>query len=154
MANPHMGEVAVEIGGTPYTLVFNVNAICEIEDLLGRTWIDIARELQTWAPKTAANGKPAQETEAETLDRASRVDMRLIRALFWGALREHHDEVTLKQAGALMDGVQGGALDVLNKLFERIGSDSDKGAVSPNPPPPGRKKPPSTGPASSAAGAG
>lgn len=35
MANPHKGEVAFEANGETYKLVFDFNAICELEDALG-----------------------------------------------------------------------------------------------------------------------
>jgi len=87
MANPHRGEIAVDIGGAPYRLRFSTNAICELEDHLGEPINTIAARLA----------------------RAETVGLRLARALFWGALRDHHADVTLTQAGELMDDLGAGA---------------------------------------------
>lgn len=32
MANPHRGEVELKAGGKSYTLVFTINAICDVEE--------------------------------------------------------------------------------------------------------------------------
>jgi hypothetical protein len=80
MANPHKGEVGFEIDGTPYTLRFSANALCELEDELGLGVNAIAGQLAD--PK----------------------DLRLktVRAVFWAGLRDHHSEITLIQAGEIV----------------------------------------------------
>lgn len=138
MANPHKGEVDVEIEGRHYTLAFTANSICEIEDHLDRGWFDIASQMASWGPPTDAKGKPKKETEQEIRQRVSRIRMSLLRALFWGMLREHHPAITLRAAGYMMQniGEPGGVLDLINRVFERSMPDQ-KGAASGGPQTPG-----------------
>src|SRR5690606_4502101 len=80
MANPFRGGVPLTVGDKTYTLSFSVNAICELEDHFG--------------------GKPVAQI-ADGLDDPKNVRMSTVRALVWAGLRDHHEEVSLKDAGLL-----------------------------------------------------
>jgi len=87
MANVRRGEVAVESNGQTYTLVIDTNAMAEIEELLSTPEKPIAF--------------------ADVLQGVTKNNVRHIRAFTWGALRRHHGELTVKDAGAFIDGVGG-----------------------------------------------
>ena len=76
MANPHRGQVSLG----DYTLSFSVNALCELEDLLDKPMMEIVAAIQT--PET--------------------MRMSTVRALFWAALRDNHDEIDLAGAGLIV----------------------------------------------------
>ena len=80
MSNPHRGEASFEVEGKAYRVRFSWNAAAEYEDAAGRhlsdALFDIARE---------------------------RLSARSLRAMLWAGLQEHHPEVTLKEAGSLID---------------------------------------------------
>jgi hypothetical protein len=78
MANRLKGEVTVEADGTTYTLVYSVNALCELEDKLGESVADIG--------SLAAKGKRFST----------------IRTVFWAGLQDHHPDVDLKEAGRII----------------------------------------------------
>ncbi len=79
MANPHRGSVALQSGDRAYTLSFSVNALCELEAELDKPVSEIIAEIQN--PK--------------------QVRMNSIRALVWAALRDHHEDVSIKDAGLI-----------------------------------------------------
>lgn len=81
MANRHRGETAVEIGGQRYTLVYTINAICEMETLAKRPLSLIGQE--------AALGY-----------------VTAMRWMVWGGLRRHHP-VSVEEAGDLLDALVG-----------------------------------------------
>lgn len=76
MANPHRGEASFKIGGVDYTLAFTTNAICELEELLDRSFKVIVQDM----------------------GRLSHA-----RALLWAGLRVKHPAVTLEMAGEIID---------------------------------------------------
>lgn len=79
MANPNRGEVALLVGDREYKLSFSINAICELEDALD---IPVAKV-------------------ADKLNDAANIRMSLIRTVVWAALRDHHEAVTVKEAGQI-----------------------------------------------------
>lgn len=79
MANPHRGSVALQAGDRAYTLSFSVNAICELE---------------------AELDKPVSEIIASIQD-PKQLRLSSVRALVWAALRDHHEDVTVKDAGII-----------------------------------------------------
>jgi len=97
MANPHRGEVDLVVGegasAVAYVLRLSYNSIAEIETILARPFPQIAAELS----------------------RVSDVSFGTWRALFWGALREHHPKLSLLDAGELMGKI------TLPVVVERIG---------------------------------
>ena len=80
MSNPHRGEASFEVEGKAYRVRFSWNAAAEYEEAAGKplsdALFDIARE---------------------------RLSARSLRAMLWAGLQEHHQEVTLKEAGRLID---------------------------------------------------
>lgn len=80
MANPHRGDVDLAAGGKTYRLRLDINAIAELEDHTGQSINEIA----------AALNDPAT------------MRMSLARAVFWGAMRSTHPEVSIKDAGEIM----------------------------------------------------
>lgn len=79
MANPHRGEVTLKVGDLDYKLSFSINAICELEDALDMPVAKIAERLQD------------QEN----------MRMSMVRTVIWAGLRDHHEELTLKEAGMI-----------------------------------------------------
>lgn len=88
MANRERGEVPLEAGGKTYTLRLSHNALCELEALLS----------------TPERPVSYQEVLARILVRSRMVEFR---ALMWAALREFHPEMTVKDAGELIDAAGG-----------------------------------------------
>lgn len=78
MANPHRGEVELKAGEKTYTLVYTINALCELEEETGKSVDLLIAEINTDKPKLSA-----------------------IRALFWAGLRTHH-KMTVEEAGEVM----------------------------------------------------
>jgi hypothetical protein len=77
MANPLKGEVAIEIDGAPYCLIFTVNSLCELEAQLDASVSEIGEML------------------------GSGMRVRELRMAFWAALMDRH-QVTYTAAGDLM----------------------------------------------------
>lgn len=80
MGNPIMGEVDFPVGDKTYRLRLSVNAIIEVEDILDLGVIALAGMFN--APATLKAGH--------------------VRAVLWGALREHHPEIDLLGAGDII----------------------------------------------------
>ena len=98
MANPHKGDVDLVAGDKTYRLRLDINAIAELEDHTGKGINQIAEELAD--PST--------------------MRITLARAVFWGATRSTHPEMTVKEAGEVMTeaGFQS-AIDAINTAFVR-----------------------------------
>jgi hypothetical protein len=77
MANPFKGEVAIEIDGAPYCLIFTVNSLCELEEALDASVSEIGEML------------------------GSGMRVRELRVAFWSALLARHG-VSPDAAGDLM----------------------------------------------------
>jgi len=89
VANRERGEVTVEVEGKVYRLQLSINGCCEIEDLLSSGGRRVS--FNTWLREAFAPGtEPA---------------LRDLRLAVWGALREHHTDLTIGDAGWLMDRV-------------------------------------------------
>ncbi|WP_426041503.1 hypothetical protein [Brevundimonas sp. TWP2-3-4b1] len=95
MANREKGQVAFDVEGRTYLLVFNVNALCEVEYLLNLSTDRILAALMVSPP------------------------LHVVRALLWGGLRQHHPEVDLKIAGDLIESA-GGSGPALEKIGEAL----------------------------------
>lgn len=83
MANPHKGEVALDIDGETYTISLSLNAMCELEDMFERPLLAVLSEME------AMQHDPKQ------------LRVTVLRQLTWGALQDHHPDIDLKQAGLL-----------------------------------------------------
>ena len=71
MANPHRGEVTLDTSERTYKLSFSVNALCELEDALGKSVMEVVDELNA------------------TSDGPARISMKTLRVLIWAALIDH-----------------------------------------------------------------
>ncbi len=78
MSNINRGEVSLPVGEKTYTLHFSVNAICELEDAAGTNF-------------------------GAFIDQAESMGLRGIRILVWAGLRDRHDEVSMKDAGDIVE---------------------------------------------------
>ena len=98
MANPERGEVALIVGDRTYTLVIDVNAVCELEELL------------------STPDQPV--TSGQVFLLAAQRSVRHIRALVWASLRRHHPEMELSHTGQLIEDAGGvdEFLETLGKL--------------------------------------
>jgi len=105
MANQQKGELGVTVEGQRYTLRPDFNALCELEDLLGKTFTETALEM--------SNGRPNSG----------------LRAVVWCLLQANHGEEikTLRDAGSWI--VRAGGADVVMKwvdeLFNLISADGE-----------------------------
>lgn len=81
MSNPLKGEVGFEVEKKRYVLCLDVNAICALEQELDITAAEFGKMLE----------RPL--TLSET------------RAIFWAGLREHHEALTLRDAGRIIQGL-------------------------------------------------
>jgi hypothetical protein len=80
MANPVKGEVDFPVGDKTYRLRLSINQLIEVEDLTGLGIVQLANAFNN----------------VETLKAGS------VRAVLWGALREHHPDIDLLRAGEIM----------------------------------------------------
>ncbi|MGY3359745.1 hypothetical protein ACVWZK_006408 [Bradyrhizobium sp. GM0.4] len=96
--NPHKGEVELKAGDASYTLRFSIDAVCSMEESLGRGFPAIVTDL-------------ADETK---------MSISTIRHVLHAGLLESHPEMTLKEAGELIL-TAGGAAVVLGKISDALG---------------------------------
>lgn len=82
MANRFKGECALEVGEKTYTLRFGANEIVALEDELGKGVAEIGQML------SAPDYQPT---------------MKEARMFVWLALQAHHPDVTLLQAGEIIN---------------------------------------------------
>ena len=101
MANRERGEVSLEIDGTTYTMVLDLEALCHLEDHFST---------------------PAKDAVfPELLERASRGSARHIRGIVWAALQRHHKGMTLEETSDLIQ-ASGGLAGFGEKLNALAGS--------------------------------
>jgi len=100
MANPHLGEVPLDIDGTTYKISLSLNAMCELEEEFGRPLLAVISDLE------AAQADP------------TKLEVKTLRALVWGALQDHHPEISIKEAGILAG--RAGLPVIMGKLMEAI----------------------------------
>src|SRR5690606_11174855 len=95
-----------------YTLSFSINAVCELEDALDMPVAGIV----------------AQLNEPE------KVRMSTVRTIIWAALRDHHNEVDEKAAGAIA--TEAGVPTVMAKIGEALALafPAQEGKGKPRPP--------------------
>ena len=91
MANPARGEVAFTVANTEYTLKFSTNAICELEDRLNKSISVIV----------------------EGMDRIT-----VVRAMLWAGLQAKHPEMTLQDAGDIID--RGGMAHIAETISKAL----------------------------------
>lgn len=83
MSNPHKGTVTFEADGGTFTLKLSTNALVELEQALG-SGID---------------------TIGAMMADQSMAKLKTLRLMFWAALTDHHEGMTLKDAGDLIDAI-------------------------------------------------
>lgn len=116
MSNPLRGDAELKAGDKTYTIVFDVNAFCELEDDTG---LDI-------------NGIVAAVNE--------RPSVKLLRDLFTAGLQKHHQGTTKIEAGDIMSDAGVEALEqVLVKALVQALPPEAKGKTE-NPPARAKKK--------------
>lgn len=85
MANKQRGQIAATFKGESINLVLSTNSICELED---------------------AADQPIDEF-LEKLQPGAKVRMRDLRLMFWALMLDERPAATIKDAGALIDGLRG-----------------------------------------------
>lgn len=144
MANAHRGEVVLKAGAATYRLCFNIDALCQLEDRLDLSVVQISERMEGGTPRLS-----------------------LLRALLWAGLQTHHAPIDEKTAGELIGEIgavelMGHIMLAMNRAFgeDDTAPEAEAGgeAVPADPPPPGRRRaraasrPAGTGPASSTSG--
>ena len=96
MANRIKGDTPVTLkDGRTVTLLFDFDAMCEVEDLLDRPFAELLEEI---SPKFEVPGDPSSRLVRE--GRAPR--LKEARALVAAGLKRHHPEIALSEAGNLL----------------------------------------------------
>jgi hypothetical protein len=113
MANPLRGEVALEIAGASYQLVFDVNAFCHAQEALGKKPLEMVADFSSDPD-----------------------DLVTLRGLFWAGLQKHH-ACHLIAAGELLS--DAGQPAVRAALAEGLAAafglaDKEEGKEDANPP--------------------
>ncbi|WP_037437161.1 GTA-gp10 family protein [Sinorhizobium fredii] len=112
MANPNRGSVALQVGDRAYTLSFSINALCELEDLLDKPVAAIVEAIQ----------KPTE------------LRMSSVRAIIWAGLQDHHEGLSVKEAGQIASeaGTQA-ALAKVGEAFRLAFPQPTQGGAKANP---------------------
>ena len=107
MHNPLRGQASFEAGASTFTLVFDVNAFCELEDETGFGVAELIDQIKD---------KPS---------------FRLLRSIFCAGLQTHHPKTSLAEAGEIMSdaGLEGikNALRSALQAAMPTAADSDEG---------------------------
>ncbi|NWJ24771.1 hypothetical protein [Rhizobium sp. RM] len=96
MANPNLGQVHLQAGDEEYRISFGINALCELEDVFGKSVQKIVEE--------DLNGDD--------------ITMKAVRNVVWAGLLDQHPEITVKEAGNVVSkaGMQN-CMDAISKAF-------------------------------------
>ena len=110
MTNPIKGEVSVKTGEKEYTLLFNTNVLCELENEMG---MSVSAISEKWA-----SGSPSFSDT---------------RKIFWVGLRAMHGGISLDDTGKIIDSI--GIKEAFKKLMEALvaafpSGESDGGTVN------------------------
>lgn len=98
MAGSETRPVVIEIEGKSYRLELTINGIVALEELLST--------------------KDQMVMYGDVVNSATTGSVKHQRAFFWAALQEHHPEVTLKEAGRLLQAL--GGLEGMATQFEKL----------------------------------
>lgn len=126
MANPYRGQVSFDavvdeelarlcglpVGTSTFTLRLGANAICELEEAMGKSLVEICSEFDAWAKDPKA------------------IRLSVVRTVFWAALRDHHPDVDLRAAGELIT-ASGGltrTMELISQSVARAYGAETKGA--------------------------
>ncbi len=112
MANPLKGEAALALSGRQFTMVFDFNAMCTLEEATGKT----------------------AESLLEDLD-GDRLAMRDLRALVWASLQARQPELSLRDAGDLLSedapAVTGALIEAIGRAMPAVPENKKKAARRP-----------------------
>ena len=112
MANPHKGDVALNVAGKIYTLRYSHAALVKLEQSLDKGLMRIMDELSN-----------PQEMRIGT-----------VVSMLWAGLQKHHPKMTFDDAADLLDEVDGGASGVIDTIGEAFQlAFSAKGSQATNP---------------------
>jgi hypothetical protein len=153
MANPHKGEVAIAAGDATYTWCFSANAIASLEDRLDRGVFDISEEIELWMPPRDGAGHLVSEDPGAVRVRMGKVRVGFLREVFLSGFVDAHKDLTLADAGRIMDEIGGmhvALAMVLKGMSIAFPQAEASGTV--NPPQAPAPSPDGTGPASSSSG--
>ncbi|MGF7161287.1 hypothetical protein FHS85_002922 [Rhodoligotrophos appendicifer] len=113
MANPVRGEVGFDVEGREYTLRFSTNALCELE---------------------AETGLNANKIVGQMQD-PDGVSLRLLRAIIWAGLIDHHQGIKVADAGVIVDRIGiAKAGELIGKAFTAAFPAAAEEAASSRPP--------------------
>ncbi|HEV7344262.1 MAG TPA: hypothetical protein VGN60_01330 [Devosia sp.] len=87
MVNKYKGEVALQVRDETYILDLSFNAMCHLEDHFDKGIIEIGQML------------------SDMQSDPTKLRAKIIRAVLWGALIEHHPKITEKEAGCIVSSV-------------------------------------------------
>lgn len=106
MANPHRGEVSFKTPDAEYTLILSTNALCELEAETEKSLPAIMRDIER---------------------------VTTVRALLWALLRTKQPDISLAQAGEIID--RAGMAKTTEAIMRAIGAAQPKapkgGAANP-----------------------
>lgn len=109
MSDTLRGEVVREIGGEIYRFKMSFNAMCDLEEVTGKTLAEVVAEMEI---------NPSITT---------------MRALFWAALQEHHAGFTIKDVGDLMQELGAAFGDLAEAIFaaaDFVSGEEEDGAAA------------------------
>jgi hypothetical protein len=96
MANKSKGEVGLKVGDKAYTMVFNVNALCLLEDAAGQGVMQIGA----------------------TMSDPSKMRLGIVRQMLWAGLQTKHAGLTVEEVSAIMDAIGiNRAIEVVSQAF-------------------------------------
>lgn len=110
MANAAQGEAMLVSDGKELTLRYDFDALCAVEDAADKAIGDVLIELSQGSPRLTT-----------------------VRALIYGGLREHHPEVTLKEAGELFLSDGPAVSEAMNKALSAAFPKMAEGKQGENP---------------------
>ncbi len=115
--NPQKGDVPFEAGGRKYTLCYSHRALVLLEEQLDKGLVKIIKEVDGW--------------------RTNPDDIRLgtVCSMLWAGLQKHQPDMTIDDATAILDDLDGGvatAIDLLGEGFQKAFNAS--GTKGTNPP--------------------
>jgi len=79
--NKHKGEIPLKVGNKEYSLKFTTNSLCELEEVLGMTTLDMIDSLK------------------------SSMGLKQLRCLVWAATLDNHKGLSMNEVGEIIDAV-------------------------------------------------
>lgn len=110
---------SLKAGGESYKLRFSTNAIIEFEEAYGDSVMAFGQKMNAGVPDENGNVDP----------NAPQIRFKELRLLVWAALQEHHEDISEKEAGAIIDKAGGmrAAFEVANgALADAMPSDEEE----------------------------